>query len=189
LVIQKLTEPDTASLTSVLIRLQQNKPEDITLLQHKLKETSKRLISFEFYKYKHQASYEEEEDMCLTVQIFACLAIVIAILGLTGFTGDEVARRTKEIAIRKVNGASSLSITLLLLQNICYLALFSIPFALAGAYYFGSFWLEDFAYRIPLNLWILAGGAFFTLLIILITVLLKSQKGIRARPAKALKSE
>ncbi len=189
LVIQKLTEPDTASLTSILIRLQQNKPEDITLLQHKLKETSKRLISFEFYKYKHQASYEEEEDMCLTVQIFACLAIVIAILGLTGFTGDEVARRTKEIAIRKVNGASSLSITLLLLQNICYLALFSIPFALAGAYYFGSFWLEDFAYRIPLNLWILAGGAFFTLLIILITVLLKSQKGIRARPAKALKSE
>lgn len=189
LVIQKLTEPDTASLTSVLIRLQQNKPEDIPLLQHKLKEISQKLISFEFYKYKHQNSYEEDEDMCLTVQIFACLAIVIAILGLTGFAGDEVARRTKEIAIRKVSGASSLSITLLLLQNICYLALFSIPFALAGAYYFGSLWLEDFAYRVPLNFWVLIGGAFFTLLIILITVLLKSQKGIRTRPAKALKSE
>lgn len=189
LIIRELPVNDTASLSSLLIRLHQNKPENIALLRHKIQETAKNLTSFESYKYKHQSCYQEEEDMCLTIQIFTVLAVLIAILGLFGFTGDEVSRRTKEIAIRKINGASLLSIIFLLLRNICLLALFSIPFALAGAYYFSSFWLEDFAYRIPLNLWTFGGSAFFTLLIILISVLLKSRKGIRARPARALKSE
>ena len=58
--------------------------------------------------------------MCTTVEIITYLALVIVLLGLFGFTGDEVARRTKEIAVRKVNGASVLSITLLLLRNICF---------------------------------------------------------------------
>ena len=52
-----------------------------------------------------------------------------------------------------------------------------------------AFWTPEPNLKTGAEAWILAGGAFFTLLIILITVLLKSQKGIRARPAKALKSE
>ena len=127
--------------------------------------------------------------MCTTVEIITYLALVIVLLGLFGFTGDEVARRTKEIAVRKVNGASVLSITLLLLRNICLLALCALPFGLAGAYYMGSYWLDEFAWRIPLSVWLLTGGAAITFGVIVGTVLLKSRQGIKTQPAEALKNE
>ncbi len=165
-------------------------PENITLWKKKLKEvTNQSHLSLYYYPYAHRAAYEDQKDMCTAVEILTSLALVIVFSGLFGFTGDEVARRTKEIAIRKVNGASMLSITFLLLRNICLLALCALPFGLAGAYYMGDYWLSEFAWRISLSWWILVSGAVLTLLIIVFTVLLKSRQGIKAPPAEALKNE
>lgn len=146
-------------------------------------------LNLYYYPHVFQSGYESDKDMCTSVLIFSCMSIIIAILGLFGFTGDEVSRRTKEIAIRKVNGASVTSITLLLLRNITLLALLAIPFALTGAYFIGSLWLDEFIYRLPLSIWIFLGGAALTFTVILLTVLLKSQRGIHARPAETLKNE
>ncbi len=190
LVVFPLQEPDTCRSYYLLFKSPQMTPENITLWKKKLKEvTNQSHLSLYYYPYAHRAAYEDQKDMCTAVEILTSLALVIVFSGLFGFTGDEVARRTKEIAIRKVNGASMLSITFLLLRNICLLALCALPFGLAGAYYMGDYWLSEFAWRISLSWWILVSGAVLTLLIIVFTVLLKSRQGIKAPPAEALKNE
>lgn len=190
LVVLPLEEPDTSRSYYLLLKTTPMTSENAGDLMKKLREVGGQPnLSLYYYLYSHRAGYEAEKDMCTTVGIFTYLALIIAFLGLFGFTGDEVGRRTKEIAIRKVNGASVLSITFLLLRNICILALCALPFGLAGAYFMGSYWLDEFAYKIPLSFWIFLGGAAATFAVILFTVLLKSRQGIRARPAEALKSE
>lgn len=190
LVVFPLQEPDTCRNYYLLFKSSQMTAENITLWKKRLKEVSNQSHpSLYYYPYAHRAAYEDQKDMCTAVEILTSLALVIVFSGLFGFTGDEVARRTKEIAIRKVNGASILSITFLLLRNICLLALCALPFGLAGAYYMGDYWLSEFAWRISLSWWILVGGAVLTLLTIVFTVLLKSRQGIKAPPAEALKNE
>lgn len=190
LVIFPLEEPDSCRSYYLLFKSSQMTAENIAVWKKKIKEVCHQSdVRLYYYPYAHQNAYGDQKDMCTTVEIITCLALVIVFLGLFGFTGDEVARRTKEIAIRKVNGASALSITLLLLRNISLLALCALPFGLAGAYYMGSYWLDEFAWRIPLSVWLLAGGASITFAVIVVTVLLKSRKGVRACPAEALKNE
>lgn len=190
LVLTRLQEPDTSRLFYLIIKLQGYTREQGGELLAKLREISGQSdLGLYDYQATFRVGYDDHKDMCTTVQIFSWLAVLIAVLGIFGFAGDEVNRRTKEIAIRKVNGASVGSITLLLLRNICLLALFAIPFALAGAYFIGGMWLEEFAYRLPLGIGIFLGGASGTLALILSTVLLRSRQAIRARPAEALKSE
>ncbi len=190
LVVFPLQEPDSCRLYYLLFKSPQMTAENISLWRKKIKEvTHQSDLRLFYYPYAHRAAYEDQKEMCTTVEILTILALIIIFSGLFGFTGDEVARRTKEIAIRKVNGASMLSITFLLLRNICLLALCALPFGLAGAYYMGDYWLSEFAWRIPLSLWLLTGGAATTFLIIAIIVVLKSRQGIRARPAEALKNE
>ncbi len=185
-----LQEPDTNRNYYLLIRMENAKRTQMReLLDQVCQVSNQPNLRLAYYPYTYQAGYQSDKDMCTTVGLFSCLAIVVAILGLFGFTGDEISRRTKEIAVRKVNGASVLSITLLLLRNISLLALLAIPFALTGAYFIGSFWLEEFAFQLPLGVGIFLGGAATTFAIILFTVLLKSRKGIHARPAETLKSE
>lgn len=190
LVMFHLQEPDTNRVYYLMIKLRYFDREQTKELLAKMREVSGQSnLSLYHYFTLFQNGYGDYKDMCSTVQIFSWMAILIAILGIFGFAGDEVNRRTKEIAIRKVNGASVRSITFLLLRNICLLALFAIPFALAGAYFVGGMWLESFAYRLPMTFWIFLSGAAATLAIILLTVLLRSIQAIRARPAEALKSE
>ncbi len=190
LVIFPLEEPDTCHNYYLLFKSSQMTAENMTVWKEKMQEVCKQSnFHLWYYPYTHQNAYGAEKDMCTTVEIITYLALVIVLLGLFGFTGDEVARRTKEIAVRKVNGASVLSITLLLLRNICLLALCALPFGLAGAYYMGSYWLDEFAWRIPLSVWLLTGGAAITFGVIVGTVLLKSRQGIKTQPAEALKNE
>lgn len=189
LLIKKLKEPDTARIYTLLIRFNNPAQENIQQVHQKLQNMTKNRIALYSYKTTHKNGYQGEEDLCNAVQLFTAFAILITILGLFGFTGDEIARRTKEIAIRKVNGASTGSVMYLLLRNICILALLSIPFALFGSFFLGQLWLSEFAYQLTLSIWIFAGSSAITLSIIILTVFLKSRRGIWARPIEALKSE
>lgn len=124
-----------------------------------------------------------------TMMIVGILALIITILGLIGFTGDEIARRTKEIALRKVNGATIRNVIVLLWQEAGWMSLVAIPVGLLLAYYAGQIWLEQFAYQASLNWWIFAVGAFVTVSFVLITVTLRSYRAATMNPVKALKSE
>ncbi|HMB92063.1 MAG TPA: FtsX-like permease family protein, partial [Rhodothermales bacterium] len=133
--------------------------------------------------------YQSEEQLSRIFTTFATLAILIACLGLFGLAAFTAQQRTKEIGVRKVLGASVLSIVGLLSKN--FVGLVALAFIIAAPLtYFGmAQWLQDFAYRVNLSWWVflLAGG--LALLIALMTVSYQSIKAALTDPVKSLRYE
>ncbi|WP_418535782.1 FtsX-like permease family protein [Odoribacter laneus] len=131
--------------------------------------------------------YQDARMMRNRVALVFSLALSLVILGLIGFVGDELNNRMKEIAIRKVNGASMNRLFLLLFHHLGSLFLLSLPFVIASAYYAGSLWLRQSAVQISLTWKIFVSGLLITVFVICMTLLLKSWRGIRINPAETLK--
>jgi putative ABC transport system permease protein len=123
------------------------------------------------------------------ITMFALLAIFIACLGLYGLASFSIARRTKEIGIRKVLGATTVGIVSLLSKRFIRLVFLAFILALPAIYYYGNNWLMDFAYRVELdwNVFVLSG---LTVLgIVFLTVSFQSLRAALANPINALKDE
>ena len=120
---------------------------------------------------------------------FSMLAIVIALLGLFGLAANTVERRTKEIGVRKVLGASVSGIVGLLAREFIGLVLLGNLIAWPVAYYFMERWLQVFAYRTDMSIWIffLAGG--IAILIAAATVGVRAVRAATANPVEALRYE
>ena len=123
------------------------------------------------------------------ILVFSALAIIIAALGLFGLTTFTVERRTKEIGIRKVLGASVPSIVHLITREFFILVAIAFAIATPVAWWAMSRWLENFAYRINISVWIFVAGAALTLAIALLAVGIHAIKAATANPLKAIKSE
>jgi putative ABC transport system permease protein len=108
------------------------------------------------------------------------------LLGLITFTAE---RRTKEIGIRKVLGASVAGITGLLAKDFLKLVLVAILIASPLAFYFMKKWLSDFAYRIEMEWWMFAGAGLAAVAIAFLTVGFQSVKAALVNPVKSLRSE
>jgi len=121
--------------------------------------------------------------------IFSLLTVVISMLGLFGLSTFAVERRSKEIGIRKVLGASVSSIVYMLTRE--FLVLVAIAFAIAApvSWWAMSRWLDNFAYRIPFTVWIFVAGAVVTLVIALIAIGIQTVKAAMDNPVDAIKSE
>jgi putative ABC transport system permease protein len=135
------------------------------------------------------AQYKNDEQFGKVFTIFSGLAIFIAALGLFGLTAYMTAMRTKEIGVRKVLGASTFGLIRLLSANYLLLVLISFIIACPVAILIMEEWLSQFAYRIPLSLWIFLGAGLLCFLIAAMTVGLKSWQSARMDPARSLKYE
>ena len=133
--------------------------------------------------------YREEQKIGTLVRIFGILAISIACLGILGLTAHTTQRRTKEIGIRKVIGASSARITALLTREFIKWILFANLIALPGAYYILNKWLAGFAYRMGFSLWFLLIPSVFTLGLAALTVGYHTIKAATANPVDSLRYE
>jgi ABC-type antimicrobial peptide transport system permease subunit len=121
--------------------------------------------------------------------VFAILAIFISCLGLFGLAAYTAERRTKEIGIRKVLGASMTGLTGLLAKEFLQLVALSCIIAFPAAWWFMSKWLQDYAYRTTIQWWMFAAAGSGALLIALITVSFQSIKAAIANPVKSLRTE
>jgi len=101
-----------------------------------------------------------------SVIIATCAILLIALMGLFGYINEEIRRRSKEIAIRKVNGAESVDILSLLSHTIFWTALVSVSLGTVIAYFVGDKWLEQFAEKMDNTLWL------YILLIVIMNVLI-----------------
>jgi putative ABC transport system permease protein len=121
--------------------------------------------------------------------IFSLLAILITCSGLFSLVALIIRKRTKEIGIRKVMGASVKSIFLLICRDFVRLIIFSFIIAMPFAYFILNRWLQQYAYRTKLYWWlfVLAGG--ITILIALVTISWKSLFAARANPVDSLRDE
>ena len=174
----------------VLVRLQKVTSENLAIIR----KTIGTMIPNQqpvLYSYEDQLmdNYADVYYMRNVVLVVGLLAFAITVLGLIGFVGDEVARRTKEIAIRKVSGATVTNVIGLLWKETGWLALFTLPVGLVCAYVLSLRWLEQFAVKLSLSGWFFAGGLSITLSIILLTVTFRSYHAAMANPVKSLKSE
>ena len=120
---------------------------------------------------------------------FSILAVVIAMLGLFGLSTFAIERRTKEIGIRKVLGASVADIVSLLTREFFILVAIAFVIAAPVAWWVMNRWLENFAYRIDITVWIFVAGAAITTLIALTAIGIQSVKAATDNPLKAIKME
>ncbi len=133
--------------------------------------------------------YQSDTRTSRLILIFSVLAVVIAVLGLFGLSTFAIERRTKEIGMRKILGASVAGIINMLTKE--FLLLVTIAFAIAVpiAWWAMSHWLDDFAYRINISVWIFVIGGILTLIIALIAIGTQAIKAATANPVKAIKAE
>ena len=133
--------------------------------------------------------YRTEERWHRMIGYGTLFAIFIACLGAFGLTALAVTRRTKEIGVRKVLGASTPHLVMLLSREFMLLILLANLIAWPIAYYAMHRWLQDFAYRIDLEIWAFVLSGFLVLFIALTTVSYQAWKVARTNPVDALRYE
>jgi len=140
-------------------------------------------------KETYNKNYEEEKRISLIVGIFALLAISLSLFGLLGLIMYYSQRRTKEIGIRKVNGAHILQIIALMNTDLIKWIVLSFVIACPIAWYAVHQWLQNFSYKTTLSWWIFitAGGA--VLSVVIITISLQSWRAASRNPVEALRYE
>jgi len=148
------------------------------------------------YPFNYQFADDQFNKMFLNEQliselsrVFAMLAIFISCLGLFGLVAYTAERRTKEIGIRKVLGASVLGITKLLSKDFLQLVTISCFVAFPVAWWIMHSWLMNYKYRIEISWWIFLVAGISALLIALITISFQSIKAAIANPARSLRTE
>jgi putative ABC transport system permease protein len=159
-------------------------------------ETWKKLVPnepvfWEFLDDRFDALYRSEQRQAQMFGIFSAFAIFVATLGLFGLASFTTERRTKEIGIRKVMGASVRDIVLLLTTDFTKLVVLANVIAWPLAYVFMNNWLERFAYRAPFGewAWLFVASAVVALAVAWLTIALQAGKAATARPVLALRYE
>ena len=117
------------------------------------------------------------------------LAIIIACLGLSGLSAYSISRRTKEIGIRKTNGARIDQVMVLLNKDFVKWVGIAIVIAVPFAWFVMNKWMENYAYRIKLTWWIFGLAGIIAVAIALITVSWQSWKAATRNPVEALRYE
>ncbi len=136
-----------------------------------------------------RAAYADSKKMRNTMALGAVFSLLIALLGLIGFIKDESLRRSKEMAVRKINGATTRDILSVFAKDIMKLSAVMAVIACVAAFFVAHKWLEQFAEKVSLNPMYFIGGAVLVLLIVLGVVVLNCLRIARANPVESLKNE
>lgn len=146
-------------------------------------------INIVSYAEEMRAAYADSKKMRNTMALGVVFSLLIALLGLIGFIKDESLRRSKEMAVRKINGATTQDILSIFAKDIMKLSAVMAVIACVAAFFVAHKWLEQFAEKVSLNPLYFIGGAALTLLIVLSVVVLNCLKIARANPVDSLKNE
>ena len=147
------------------------------------------VFEYQFLDAKIDSFYKEENKIAQIYKIFAAIAIFLSCLGLYGLASFMAVQRIREVGIRKVLGATSVSIVYLFSKE--FLVLVGIAFLIASpiAWFFMNNWLQDYVYRINVSWWIFAAGGILSIFIALFTVSSKALQAAWANPVKSLRAE
>ncbi len=146
-------------------------------------------IDFFFLDTSYDNMYKTEMSMGTIITYFTILAIIIACLGLFGLASYITEQKTKEVGIRKVLGASIISIINSISKEFLVLIVIANIIAYLPAYYFLDNWLSDFAYRVNINLGVFLITSVLSILIAVLTVSSQAMKTARMNPVDTLKYE
>jgi len=146
-------------------------------------------FNYYFLDDSFNTTYEAEQRLGRIFTIFTVLSIIIACLGLFGLAAFSAEKRSKEIGIRKVLGASVPQITYKLSIDFLKLVVIAIVISIPLAWYAMNKWLEDFTYRIEIGLGVFVLAILLAILISIATVSYQSIKAAIVNPVKSLRNE
>ena len=166
------------------------RPEALPKVRQALEQALEgREINILSYEEQMRAAYADSKKMRNTMALGAVFSLLIALLGLIGFIRDESLRRSKEMAVRKINGATTRDILGVFAVDILKLSGVMAVIACIAAFFVARKWLEQFAEKVSLSPLYFIGGAVLVLLIVLGVVVLNCLKIARANPVESLKNE
>ena len=182
-------EPDFCYLVSVKVSTD-HLPATLSAIENKWKSiVPYRPLLYYFLDEHFDRQYRSEERFGKLFLYFTVLAIFISCMGLFGLASYSILQRTKEIAVRKVMGASMAGIVNLLSRDFLQLVVISFVVASPVTGWLMHRWLQDFAYRVSISVWDFLAAGMLVVLITLLTISLKAINAARANPIKSLRSE
>ncbi len=162
----------------------------LSAIQEKFEEIyPEQIFTASFLDESIAAFYESEQKLALVYKIFAMLAILISCIGLYGLVSFMVGQKLKEIGIRKVLGASITQITVMLSKEFIMMVLLAFVIAVPLAYFMVQEWLQTFAYKTPVSVWLFVAVVLMSLAITALTVGSKAIRAALADPVDSLRSE
>lgn len=187
--IALLCDPERANHTFD-VRLKPPYDENLKRLNEYMEKTYP-AVALEFVSLDNMLknAYNNTYRFRNSVLITSSFVLIIVIMGLIGYVNDETQRRSKEIAIRKVNGAEASTILRLLARDILYVSVPSVCIGTVISYYFGGVWLERFAESIRLTPLYFVGMALAVLVVIVACVVIRAWRIANENPVKSIKSE
>ena len=146
-------------------------------------------LEYKFLDENFEQMYKMEDKLKSLLSVFTGIAIFVGCLGLFGLAAYAAERRKKEVGIRKVLGATTQAVVVLLSKDFIKLVIVSLVIASPLAGYLMEKWLQDFAYRINIGWWVFVLASVAVIGIALITVSFQALKAARANPVKSIMSQ
>jgi len=146
-------------------------------------------FQYQFLDESISRFYNKEKKTSGLVRLASGMAIFISMLGLFGLSAFLIARRSKEISIRKVLGATISDLTGLLAREYLALVAISCLISFPVSYYFMSNWLKEFIYRVDINWWLFVAAGIGAVFIVLFTIAYQSIRAARVNPTITLRND
>jgi len=181
---------NTDAASFLTIRFVNNPRETVSAIENLWRQyAGNEPFEYSFLDQDFDALFRSEQRLGNLFTTFTVLAIFIAALGLIGLAAFTAEKRTKELGIRKVLGASEISLVNLLSKEFTKLVVIALAFSIFPAWYFTSQWLQGFAFRISLSIWVFIGAGAVALVVALLCVVFQALRTARINPAKSLRYE
>lgn len=161
----------------------------LQLIEDTWKRHTKEVLKLEFLSERLEGLYRSESNLGKLVGLFSVVTILIAIMGVYGLIAFNIKYRRKEIAVRKINGASEFQVVKLINRNMIIQVLIGFIIASPFAYWVVDKWLSSFAYRIDIQWWVFPLSGIFVLFVALVAVSWQSYSAAISNPVESLKSE
>lgn len=175
---------------NLVIKFHQRDADNLAHINNVIKEfLPDRDINLIDYRAGLTKLYETSRVFRDSVMAGGIISLIIALVGLIGYISDETNRRGKEIAVRKINGATEKDILRLISSDVAWMALPAILIGAAASWFAAEKWLQQFSEKIPVNPGIFLVGSFVMLIVILTTVIYRTWLVANSNPVISLKSE
>ncbi|MCC6287433.1 MAG: ABC transporter permease [Chitinophagaceae bacterium] len=190
-VVLIMPPPSAPYFNNISIKISgNNTAAALQALEHKWKQFFPETpYEYTFLDENFDRLYEAEQRQANIFTSFACIAIFIACLGLFGLSAFAISQRIKEIGVRKVLGASTNALVVLLAKDFMKLVAIAAVVAFPVAWYAMNNWLRDFAYRVNIHWWVFVIAGLIAALIAFATVSFQAIKAALANPVKSLRTE
>jgi len=150
---------------------------------------AQRPVAYHTVEDDYNKMYETELRTASMLSIFAIISFFLSLMGVISMTSFMIEKRTKEIAIRKINGANAVNIILIFVRDIIKIALIASAVAIPVCYAVMNNWLQGYVYRTTLSWWIFIVIPLFIIIITAIMIALQVYLTTRQNPVQSLRSE